>query len=360
MLYEIPDNLVEGRRFRRVAALQLRLVRCLIALPAGAAVPLAWLQQTVWPDLPAEWVQTFWELDKGRRQEWLATVAACPVAMKRRIRAIYNQQRRFLALYGAAPPVIEKVAWASDPALKALRYLLLEFYSPLAYKDRGYPEAAGNFDKDKFITGFEPLKVCPYCTNNFDVIELDHFLPKEAFPFLSCHPDHLIPCCHDSNRFGRKGSVAPLDWNRVGAAKQANAVRWFHPRLRPAYHVLQFAFAEDAARQPTVSVTAPGDDAPRALNFNRMFKLTEFWNRHLVQRFRELEGDVIADFPGPIPNEQQLDEYLALRQAHSNRDVPRRGLALLDREYFAYVRTQPMLITDLIRACENEKIPVPN
>jgi len=72
MLHPVPDS-TKRRRLLRVVALQRRLILRLCDLTAGAAVDRSWLEG-VWHELPPEWIERFWSLDKGKRAEWIKTL----------------------------------------------------------------------------------------------------------------------------------------------------------------------------------------------------------------------------------------------------------------------------------------------
>lgn len=56
------------------------------------------------------------------------------------------------------------------------------------------------------------IKVCPYCNRNFVVnfalngttVELDHYFPKDNYPYLAINLYNLIPSCHTCNH--KKGT----------------------------------------------------------------------------------------------------------------------------------------------------------
>lgn len=65
------------------------------------------------------------------------------------------------------------------------------------------------------------LKICPYCGRQHINIakfpgyrdskpNIDHFLPKSLYPFLSISFMNLIPCCHVCNEMANKGNYDPL------------------------------------------------------------------------------------------------------------------------------------------------------
>ncbi len=232
MLHPVPDS-TKRRRLLRVVALQRRLILRLCGLTAGAAVDRSWLEG-VWHELPPEWIERFWSLDKGKRAEWIKTLAAASPLDKQRLADICREELRFKVLWQSGGGVtMHKVDWAqkTSKTFSAANSLLKSFYAPLLYDGEGYRLGSETLAKSHYLAGITPAarKVCPYCDNFLQKTELDHFLPKDEFPFLSCHPDNLIPSCPDSNSGSHKGIGVPLDWD---AADQA--ANWFHPRWRSA------------------------------------------------------------------------------------------------------------------------------
>lgn len=46
---------------------------------------------------------------------------------------------------------------------------------------------------------------CPYCESSVGLMQIDHFLPKIDYPFLSLDPLNLVPCCSACNQ--RKSTI---------------------------------------------------------------------------------------------------------------------------------------------------------
>ena len=89
---------------------------------------------------------------------------------------------------------------------KACVKLLLNFYTD--YLD-GLPKnffdksPINSIKKVSIIESFkktnEILKVCPTCDFVATIDQIDHYLPKSAYPHLSCHPYNLMPICQACN-----------------------------------------------------------------------------------------------------------------------------------------------------------------
>lgn len=70
---------------------------------------------------------------------------------------------------------------------------------------------------DEFGKYNPELEMCPFCDEHRLYIkdyattrtEIDHFLPKDQYPHLACHPYNLVPICHPCNAT-TKGTLDPL------------------------------------------------------------------------------------------------------------------------------------------------------
>src|ERR1035438_3503170 len=292
MLHPVPNS-KHRDTLLLVVELQQQLLTALCALPEGTTVDLVWLQN-LWEAGDAGWARRFWENDLEKRSKWIKRIAAAPAADKKAIRNLAAEQLRFPEVYNDPPTMrLSRHEWGNEP-LSSLKNLLKSFYSPYFYSDEGYgaPCAAEgqNFTKDTFILGFPGggPKVCPYCDNNTRNLELDHFLPQDEFPLLSCHPDNLIPSCHDCNSITEKGTKVPLSLNApVQAADR------FHPRRRSAWQKIRVAFYEDAEHQPQMRLE-PVDpaDARRVEKLEWLFGLASFWGRHTKPDIQHIGSEV--------------------------------------------------------------------
>ena len=82
------------------------------------------------------------------------------------------------------------------------------FYEKFFVSETIWNLLIGNtYDRKIFHSKFKKendLNVCPYCdtdtiTNNGNK-EIEHFLPRSKYPFLSMHPYNLISSCHSCNK----------------------------------------------------------------------------------------------------------------------------------------------------------------
>jgi hypothetical protein len=343
----------------RVVVLQRRLVRALCALPQGASVDQAWLQQQAWPDLDAVWVKRFWENQKGRRQAWLNTVAAAGVPAKQELLAVMAEQLRFRGLYRNPPTSrmrqTDKAFWDATLVRRAMKLLMLDFYEPGLSSELKFPATfcGGTGDLTREVYLKEPVfKVCPYCDNGLQCPELDHFLPKSAFPFLSVHPDNLIPSCHDSNRGDRKGDTPPLDW-----AAQDQAADHFHPRWRSAAGKFKVTFAETGTRELTATLE-PLDpiDQSKVENLDNLFRLAEFWGRTLSDDIRSIQKEIADDMraAGGSADVAAVRTCLLRRSEDCRRWLNRRPLQYYWQHLYAYAAQSDPIVQEILRQHEED------
>lgn len=354
MLHLVPDS-TQRRRLLRVVALQRRLIRCLCALPEGAAVDLAWLEG-VWRELPSEWIGRFWKNDSGKRKQWVEALAAASTLEKAQLMGICRDQLRFRLLWEQSGALsFQKVDWnkKASTAFDAANSLLKSFYAPLFYDGEGYVLRGGNLAKSAFLAGIDPAarKVCPYCDNNLATAELDHFLPKDDFPFLSCHPDDLVPSCHDCNSVGRKGTRVPLDWDALD-----QAAGWFHPRWCSAAGRIRVAIQETAGCMLAATLEPiDADDSVRVANFDAMFQLSRLWSTQIQDELQIIGSDVsnALQSEGIAPDEQAVTNTLNALADQKAREIGRRGFAIRDSALYRFAAETPAVIADILRECRD-------
>lgn len=349
MLHLVPDS-TERARLLAVVEMQRVLMERLCGLAPGSVVNQTWLQ-ALWPAVPPEWIRKFWVNDKGQRAQWLATIAAASPADKQIIRDMVVEQLRFAELYHNPPTVrLTKYNWR-QPVFSAVNKLLKSFYDPYFYKKEGFPNPPGElFHKDDFIAGFTPrVRVCPYTDYIIQDTKLDHFLPKDQYPMLSCHPDNLIPCCTDANSGSHKGTKAPIDSDE---ADQAGA--WFHPRWRSAHEKYNLTFSTGPAPQPRINFVAKSaDDQPRLDNMAQMFGLSELWGVFLDDELQSVAGDVqgwLHD-DGKPPTEENVRDCVLRRARQEQKRIGRDGLAIVKSFFYEYIAQTPVLLAQVVRVC---------
>ncbi|MCE5280357.1 MAG: hypothetical protein ABFD92_07945 [Planctomycetaceae bacterium] len=344
----------------RIVELQCQLVRSLCALPEGAVVDLPWLQRLAWPAVDSDWVCRFWGNQNGRRQPWMNTVASADRAAKDELLRIMGEQHRFRELYTAPVGVhltqTDAAFWEGAHARRAMKNLLLDFYEPWLRQDLGYPDSVcqgnGHLTRQAFLR--EPVfSICPYCDNQLQSTELDHFLPKSAFPFLSVHPDNLIPSCHDSNRGDRKGDTPPLDWTSLDQTAEH-----FHPRWRSAVGKFKVAFIEQGARELVATLEAldPADQ-PKVANLDRLFRLAEFWGRTLMCDIQDIQKEIANDMwhAGGPADAAAARACLTSRSENCQRCLNRRPLQYYWQHLYAHAAQSDLIIREVLRQYHEDR-----
>ncbi|MBL9160724.1 MAG: hypothetical protein JNJ70_24810 [Verrucomicrobiales bacterium] len=330
----------------RVVVMQRRLILSLCDLPPRTRPNQAWLER-VWHNWPRSFVERFWTNDKGKRAKWIRKIAKAETAEKDSIRASFEAQLRFKELFdGGSSFSIPK--WPNSSASeKAAKSLLNSFYNPLFYEANGFPErkAEVTFKRSDFIACFESeRKICPYCDNAVQLTKLDHYLPKDSFPALSCHPDNLIPCCTDSNE--TKGTMLPLD-----PAERNQVEHWFHPRLRPTKDRFRIELIPAIGPSQEIRVSAIDASEQKAIdNFEKMFGLTKFWGAELAGEagllFSEIE-DELKEYGEP-KTEANLRTRIEKRQIRERLKTGKTALALVRAEFLGFVLSDKNLIAQQI------------
>lgn len=149
----------------------------------------------------------------------------------------------------------------------------------------GFDKSGGGFPKDKLIeaTG---VKVCPYCNRMFiENVEfkgggsvkgqLDHFYPKEKYPYLAISRYNLVPCCPFCNGSSCKGRKDPKKVKMVNpySLKDAQGLR-FKTNIRRK----GFLNLETCANAVNVDIDVK--KLPDMANNNKVFHLSEIYNHH--------------------------------------------------------------------------------
>jgi hypothetical protein len=357
MLHTVPNS---NQRYGlwRVVVLQRQLMEALCNLAPNHVVDLAWLQ-AIWATEPDEWIENFWNLPKtarpaaspGKRSVWIRTIAAGTVAEKNTIRDMVSEQLRFKELYDD-PPTIRLTEYEWDtPVKEAVNSLLKSFYDPLFYEGDGFHRRPnGRFHKGDFIAGFNPrIQICPYTDNIIQDTKLDHFLPKDWYPMLSCHPDNLIPCHNDANSGSHKGKSPPLDSDEADQAGN-----WFHPRLRTARGKYRLEFPGGVAPQPPIEFVAlAAADQTRVNNLEDTFGLGEFWGRNLDDEVQSVANDVIGmlQIDNQPATEANVRARVLLRARQERGRIGRDGLAIVKSFYYEHIANNPVLLAQVVRSC---------
>jgi hypothetical protein len=357
MLHPIPSSPLRDALLKLVEV-QRTLVEKLCALPKDSTMTLEELKKDVWPPpVDSDWVERFWENDKGRRKAWIETVAKADIPEKHEILRLMKEQLEYADIYTTPPKLrltqTDKTFWMSTPTREAIKDLMISFYSPWLGSKNGYPAsmlgAVNTVTRLEYLKNARPL-LCPYCDTKLQSTEVDHFLPKSAFPFLSVHPDNFIPSCHDSNEASEhKGDDPPLDW---AATDQAG--NYFHPRLRPARTSVLEKFSltfRDATNQLSLTLEATDPiEKERVENLDSMFKLSRFWGNGLESQVQDIQTEVVDHFQDEAqPLKCTVIRTYLKRQASTKRKrVGTWSLAFYDAALYEFVANDDELVDGIL------------
>ncbi len=178
-----------------------------------------------------------------------------------------------------------------DATKNALKPLMIAFYEQLLA--RGFPEQIHNnpmkFDRDAFVQEFwaanSDLNVCPACDgqrpdsiDDKNYSDVDHYLPKAAYSFLSVHPANLVPICKECNS-SFKGTRDPID-----EADDAPLVNIFIPYYRPALDFIDVqAYRTDEGVLQFRILDSDGSRSRRVDNLDKTFRLEDRWRSRTDQ-----------------------------------------------------------------------------
>ena len=361
MLHPIPDSPLRTCLIRLVGR-QRQLVKKLCALPESSSVDADWLKNVVWTDNRFHpWIDRFWNNQKGRRQSWLRAIAAASTEVKVELLDVMKEQCKYMQLYSSPPTIqlkkTDKAYWNKSSVHQAMKDLMVDFYVAGLSSDLGFPgEFVGANDvltRKTFLQDATPA-VCPYCDNGLQRVELDHFLPKSSFPFLSVHPDNLIPSCHDSNTGDHKGETISLDWAEAEQAKN-----YFHPRLRPAHGCFHIGINELPLTNPTVQLKPiDADHTARVQNLDSMFRLAEFWGRTLESDIQDIQKEVVVEFqeesltPSVPEGQRVLNQFARNRK----RRIGRKSECLYEVALYEHAASSEWIIKNAIKQFHQDSI----
>lgn len=203
------------------------------------------------------------------------------------------------------------------------------------------------------------LRACPMCdgsppssVNGKRLSDLDHFLPKTRYPFLSVHPSNLVPVCLECNQ-RIKGEKDPLEIN--GSIKLANS---FHPYAeRPAHEQIEVTWECPDAGPLVVRIKEPKaeEPSPRIASLNRLLALEERW----AGRWKEMEDEVyelVANWPrlldrhSTMPdNANKIDWISTALRTRANRIKPgTRSYRIIYRSFIGMLAEEPKQLARLL------------
>ena len=122
--------------------------------------------------------------------------------------------------------------WKDGDMVDDFNTIIKEVFVTRLFEGKNLENEDWALDKDLFVKKLG-LRICPYCGRAYiyRVVkagrngllsvkpQIDHFLPKSAYPFLSLSFMNLIPCCSQCNMSPCKVNNDPLDDNHQSITK---------------------------------------------------------------------------------------------------------------------------------------------
>ncbi len=178
----------------------------------------------------------------------------------------------------------------------------------------------GSYDQIRASSPF-----CPYCTFG-EVCEIDHFLPKGAFPDLNVLPDNLVPICHRCNHI--KLEAMPLGPHQS----------LLHPYFDILPHRERWLFADMSIENegPVLSYRVQLNEdefglLARRLSFHfDQLRLDRRFSERAATILAELESD-IAEFLNALAPDVRATHF----ESVAERTFHRHGNTLEAAAYFA-------------------------
>ncbi|AAY92234.1 conserved hypothetical protein [Pseudomonas protegens Pf-5] len=248
------------------------------------------------------------KLNRHKLLERAAHLAELNDTQKDRLRDWINATSRIGRYFEAAPiaPAMPVgYPFAGDPYAKAhqknLQDLMEAFYNKglkdgLPYLADGTPtgERSSLLKYQHFCDSFLALHkgdkdqdarhVCVMCGGELRNVEVDHWIPKSAYPLLAVCAENLVPICGECN--GPQNKAAhPV--HSGGSFEE-----WFHPYRRNPAGTLKLEFNDTKLSVMLKSTRAA--DAQRVHNLNRLLHLEDRWTRELKGENRKLYKSILT------------------------------------------------------------------
>lgn len=134
----------------------------------------------------------------------------------------------------------------------------------------------------RYVRADVQIDTCPYCNRNFirmseanenlQNMQLDHFYPKDKYPFLAICLYNLVPCCSVCNGSGKKGNIDPNTMVNPFALKDSNGILFkVHMGNKPMGDLRRCASVMD------ISISSPNGQMSENI---KVFKLQQMYDTH--------------------------------------------------------------------------------
>ncbi len=171
--------------------------------------------------------------------------------------------------------------------------VMIAFYDYVV--QAGFPPCIGTFDRKEFLKTFwntnKNLGVCPACDSpkpDINECDVDHFLPKSLYPFLSVCASNLAPVCLVCNR-SVKRSADPID-----QAQSAPLTNTFHPFGKPALDAIKVAVNRNTkgGEYQIYLEEMTGGISRRVASLKRVYKLETRWLERLKAEIESIRKTI--------------------------------------------------------------------
>ncbi len=274
----------------------------------------------------------------------------------------------------------------SQETRDAIKPLMTEFYDSLLARgfDASVHNGRGPFTRHSLLAAFwqanDRLKVCPACDAARRVeqltptrattdsladdaaleadsgtekvyTDLDHFLPAAQYPFLSVHPQNLVPICSLCNR------EVKVQADPIGNHKSAPLVSTYHPYYRPAIDYVDVAVGrDDLGRLKVVLTDSRSPDRRRLDTLNRILRLNTRWKGDLEQHYLDVVLDELkliaqsrADSQEPMPDIEGFKTIVRRQRNMRDEAIGERPGYVLQRSYLDYSLSDQTELASLYR-----------
>ena len=205
--------------------------------------------------------------------------------------------------------------------------------------------------RDILVTAFYEanpgLEVCPACDGpdpekigDKAYADADHFFPKSRYPFLSIHPENIIPVClYCNQRF--KLNKDPLE-----TSIDSPLINSFHPYGRCAIDKIDIIIINENASERRICIRdQEGMPSRRISSLNRVFRLEERWNNQIRRIVRRTEDELrgaasrIIRYKREPLNEDDFEVELNEMLAEKKRKIRQEAYSIIYISYLNFVLT---------------------
>jgi hypothetical protein len=200
------------------------------------------------------------------------------------------------------------------PTKEAGNGLLLQFYKILK-SESGFSKLTGQQKKlngaileKLYRQGNKDYSICPAClasrlpapVDRISQNDREHYFPQSIYPPLAVHPFNLAIACITCNQ-RRHSNIDPITKHKAGALLDS-----FVPYSRPGIEDIELEFNPSSSSSMVRLAGKKGRkraDA-RARNFDRMYKLSQYWSDILISLDSDLFTIVIERLGSPPAPEE--------------------------------------------------------